>query len=488
MTPPSKKHLRPSKKQLGPSRKQVAASKRQFPALRRPLTGTEKTTSRRIRQLTTPLTQAVSQVSEQSRPVLTRVLRPVLGRLRWVSPLGRTILALGLLCWLVGARWGWTELLMVAAAALVLFLACVLLALGRTRVRIEAEVDPRRVVVGEPATGRIAVTNDGRVPMLPLLVELPVGRSAARFVLPALTSGSTHDELFVVPTHRRGVIQVGPATTVQGDPLGLLRRTLTWTEQTELFVHPRTVPLETLGAGLIRDLEGATTEDVSMSDLAFHALRDYAPGDDRRYIHWRSSAKAGRLLIRQFLDTRRSHVCVIVDAEPQVYRDATDRPTTGGHTTDRHTTDRPGEHSADLETAISVGASIAVRVMLDEQECTVAAANHLVSQANPQIMLDTMARIEPAVATPAETGLVSVALRTADAAPDASTVFLVTGPDRAFIDVQRAAGQFPPEVRKVVIVVDPAERHSIRHSAGLTVLTLAELADLRLLLAAGVSA
>ena len=62
-----------------------------------------------------------------------------------------------------------------------------------------------------------------------------------------LTPGNAHEELFVVPTSRRGVIQVGPATTVQGDPLGLMRRTLTWTERTELFVHPRTVALESLG-------------------------------------------------------------------------------------------------------------------------------------------------------------------------------------------------------------------------------------------------
>ena len=64
------------------------------------------------------------------------------------------------------------------------------------------------------------MTNEARTPMLPILVELPVGLSAARFVLPPLRPGDEHEELFVVPTSRRGVIQVGPATTVQGDPLG----------------------------------------------------------------------------------------------------------------------------------------------------------------------------------------------------------------------------------------------------------------------------
>lgn len=386
--------------------------------------------------------------------------RPAWRVVGWVSPLGWAILALGLTSWFAGARWGWTELLMVAAAALVLFVVCFVLALGRTKVRVDAEVEPRRVVVGEPATGRIAVTNEARAPMLPILVELPVGQSAARFVLPALAPGHAHEELFVVPTSRRGVIQVGPATTVQGDPLGLMRRTLTWTARTELFVHPHTVALEPLGAGLLRDLEGSTTEDISMSDLAFHALREYQPGDDRRYIHWRSSAKAGRLLVRQFLDTRRSHVTVLIDTDPEQYR--------SGET--------------DVETAISVGSSIMVRAALDEQDWTVICANQRVSRSGPQLGLDAMARIEPG-----PVDLLGLALDGTDLAPDTSTVFIVTGPHRAFIDLQRTAGQFPPEVSRVVVVVDPHADHGVRHGGGLVILTLSRLEDLRVLLVSGVA-
>ena len=438
------------------------------------------TTSRGIRQITQPLTRSIGQVAGQTEGVW----RPVARVVGWVSPLGWTILALGVVCWLVGARWDWTELLMVAAAALVLFATCLLLALGRTKVRIVAEVDPRRVTVGEPATGRILVTNEARTPMLPILVELPVGLSAARFVLPALTPGKAHEELFVVPTSRRGVIQVGPATTVQGDPLGLMRRTLTWTERTELFVHPRTVALESLGAGLLRDLEGSTTEDVSMSDLAFHALREYQPGDDRRYIHWRSSAKAGKLLVRQFLDTRRSHVTVIVDPDPEQYRSGhgrtgrTDRDVEG----DVMAANAPTATQADVETAISVGSSIMVRVMLDEQDCTIVCGTQRVTKSVPKVGLDAMSRVEPG---PVE--LLTASLAAAELAPDTSTCFLVTGPHRPFVELQRAAAQFPPEVTRVVVVVDPQADHGIRRGGGLTILTLARLEDLRSLLVSGVA-
>jgi len=435
---------------------------------------------RRVGEVRGRLRLAVRTLAERRRAVWG----PVANGLRWVSPLGWAILSLGVLCWYLGVRFGWVELLVVAAACGILVLACVALTIARVHVDIQSEVDPRRVTVGDPATGRVAVRNLARTPLLPLLVELPVGVAAARFVMPPLRAGAEHEELFVVPTHRRGVIAVGPARTVRGDPLGVLRRTVEFTQVQELFVHPRTAHLESLGAGLLRDLEGTVTEDHSMSDLAFHALREYQPGDDRRYIHWRSSAKAGRLLVRQFLDTRRSHVTVLVDTDPRSY--------TGGEDildewTGEHTGPLVAAHSApevpDLEAAISVGASIVLRVMRDEQDTTIVCGSHDISRGTPQITLDTLARVEPA-----PVDLTTLALRAVDLAGDTSILFVVTGPHRPFVELQRAGAQFGPEVRNVVVVVDPDATAGIRRGGGLTILTVTGLADLRRVMAAGVSA
>ncbi|MEO6019265.1 MAG: DUF58 domain-containing protein [Knoellia sp.] len=389
------------------------------------------------------------------------VWRPIHRGLAWVSPLGWTVLALGLVAWLFASRFAWTELAMIAVACLVLFLACVALAIGHAKVEIRTDVDPTRVTVGDPATGRIEVRNLSGRGMLPLLVELPVGRSAARFTLPSLGSGKAHEELFVVPTERRGVIQVGPATTVHGDPLGLVRRTMEWTERSELFVHPETTSLESLGAGLLRDLEGEVTPDLSMSDLAFHALREYQPGDDRRYIHWRSSAKHGRLLVRQFLDTRRSHLALVVDTSPEVYT---------------------GEDAA-VELAISCAASLAVRSILDEQDTSIICNDQRISRSTAPLTLDTLAR--------ANVGPMDIFGSTGDAAalaPDASIAILVTGSHRPFIQVQRALAQFEVEVIKVALVIDPDARVGVRRAGGLTILTVRQLADLRLVLFSGVLA
>ena len=397
----------------------------------------------------------LSRRTERLRSATRPVWGPVAAFLRWVSPLGWSILALGVACWVVGAVADWDEWAMIGAAAIALVTCCALLAVGRTRVRIDTEVDPLRVTVGEPATGRISVTNESRRGMLPLLVELPVGITAARFTLPPLGSGKAHEELFVVPTERRGVIAVGPASTVQGDPLGIVRRTLRWTDVTELFVHPRTISLESLGAGLLRDLEGETTQEMSMSDLAFHALREYQPGDDRRYIHWRSSAKAGRLLVRQFLDTRRSHLTVLVDADPDKYA--------GGE--------------EDAETAISVAASVGKRAHMDEQDFTIVCRDSTASRTSAPLAMDALARVELG-----RSDLYAMAGEGLSLAPDTSMAVLVTGSATPFIQVQRALGRFETEVLRVALTIDRDQRVGVKNVGGITLMNIHALGDLRAVL------
>jgi uncharacterized protein (DUF58 family) len=390
------------------------------------------------------------------RAAVAGAVRPVAGA---VTALGRGVLLLGLGCWVLAWRGGWAELMVVAAAAWLLVALSVLLTLGRSKLAVALVADPQRVVVGAPAAGSVTVRNVSSRPLLPLGLELPIGAGAARFTMPLLAPGAEHEELFVVPTHHRGVVAVGPATTVRGDPIGLLRRSVTWTGAMEIFVHPITVRIDSLGAGILRDLEGQTTNELSTSDLAFHTLREYQPGDDRRYIHWRSSAKAGRFMVRQFLDTRRSHVAVVVDSSEAAYGDA--------------------DH---FELAVSAAASIAVRVAQDGQEVTVVAGEHAAPGDHGPRILDTFSRAELS-----GHGLADLARRAVRMAPDTSLAVLVTGPATPFEQMRRAANEFAVETRVVTLQIDPSRPTALRATPRLSVLSLQRLGDLASLLA-GVAA
>lgn len=383
--------------------------------------------------------------------------------LQVVSRLGWSVLLLAVLAWVVAAQLGWREFSFIAFVLLLLLALSVVFVLGRMQLDVTLQVEPRRVVVGDSAAAQLGVANASGRPVLPMGMEFPVGVSVARYTLPALAPNAQHQEIALIPTSRRGVVPLGPVSTQRGDPFGLLRREVDWTDRIEMFVHPRTVPLEPLGAGVLRDLEGRTTQDISMSDLAFHTLRPYVPGDDRRYIHWRSSAKLtaaagqGSFLVRQFLDTRRSHIAVVVDVDPASYA---------------------GED--EFELAVSAGASIAVRALQDEMDLTIVCGEHVALQPPPHTALDTFSRAELNGWT-----LVRAAGRLSQLAPDVSVALFLTGSQAALPDLLRARAQVPPEVSTTVIKAVAGALLGLREAAGMPVLTIGALADLPRILTGG---
>jgi hypothetical protein len=404
------------------------------------------TWSRLESTLTRPDSPAGSVVERTSRAA--RLVR------RIVSPIGWAVFGVMIAAWLLGWQLGWREAMLLAAACLLLLVISVVFLIGRANLHVQVMLQPRRVSVGAPAAGQVNVTNISPRRMWPIRLELRVGAAIARFNLPSLASNDQHDELFVIPTSRRAVVAVGPALTVRGDPLGLMRREVAWTGVTELFVHPRIVGLDPLGSGLLRDLEGQTSNATSMSDLAFHALRTYAAGDDRRYIHWRSSARTGQLMVRQFVDTRRIHATMVVDGQPASY----------------------GSED-EFELALSVAGSVAVRAIQDEQQATVIASDEAVSDGTIQQILDGLTRAEFSEDADGTdlTGLTGQVLRTA---PDTSLAMLISGSILPFGTVRRAAAALPPEIDTVALRVDLNADPGMTTVGNITVLTLSALNDL----------
>jgi len=390
---------------------------------------------------------------------------PVWRPLTCVKSLGWTVLVLGVLGWGL-ARWmGWAEFAVLSTAALVFFAIAVALTIGRMRVLVALEVTPQRVQVGEVSMARFEITNNSSRPLLALGVELPIGESGASYTTPALGAGESYEDWVTIPTFRRGVVTVGPLQTQRGDPFGMVRRQLVWANEVTLFIHPKVTPIDPFGTGLLRDLEGQSTNDVSASDLAFHALRDYIPGDDQRHIHWKSSARLSalsgetRFMVRQFLDTRRSHVIVVTDVNEAVYR-----------------------NDDQFELALSCGASVAVRAIKDSQDLTVVCGSHKQAHPAPHIALDNYSR-----AGYEQTTLPDTVRRLGnDVIADASLLVLVTGEDAPFHNLQLVRSLVSMQVRMVVIRVGHEKGIGLRETSGFTEVSLSKLEDLPRALRGGV--
>ncbi|RUQ99268.1 DUF58 domain-containing protein [Labedella endophytica] len=391
------------------------------------------------------------------RRALTAVGAPVVRAatpvVRVVTTTGWLVLAAAVVLLVVGATLSWSELLAIGFTAVGALVAAIVTILGRTSFRVEVTLSPTRVVVGERAIGRVDITNVGSRRTSATRLELPVGEGLAVFAIPGLAPESSTDELFAVPTHRRAVIDAGPAVTVRGDQLGLFRRTVSWTDPIELFVHPVTTRLQPSAAGLVRDLEGQTTQKITNSDIAFHALREYVVGDDVRHVHWRSSARTGQLMVRQFEETRRSQLTILHTADERYYTS-----------------------SEEFELAVSVTASVATQVIREATAIDVVTEDRRLRTHTAGALLDDSCRIDVvrgATGSPRDFARDATAML-----PVPSVAVIVAGSRMTATDFRAIEKFFPAETRVIALRIAAGENPQVKIAGGLQIFTVGTLRDL----------
>lgn len=383
-----------------------------------------------------------------------------------VTPLGWTVAALVPLALIGGYAWGWTELIVLGVVGATLGVVAAAYLVGRSRLTVVLAPPPQRVAVGDEALARVQVSNPMGRRSFGQIVDVPLGAEIVPVSVPGLAPAAQVDRELVVPTARRGRIALGPVRTVRADPIGLVRRELIWTEAVELIVHPRTIDIPSTSSGLVRDLEGQPTRDLTPSDLAFHALREYVPGDDRRHIHWKSTAKTGTFMVRQFEETRRSHLVVAVSIASIDFGS-----------------------DDEFELAVSVTGSLGARAIRDAREVSVVVsavtpdfakravvALRPLATLTPTRLLDDLSVVEHG---PAALGILDVARLAGESARGVSVAFLVVGSTVTPARLRTAAAGFPPAVEVVVILCDPDHVPGRRRLGAFSVITIGSLADLR---------
>jgi uncharacterized protein (DUF58 family) len=102
--------------------------------------------------------------------------------------------------------------------------------------------------------------------------------------------------------HRRGLYILGPVHLQAYDVLGFFPRELIIEEFSELIVYPQAVDLQQanlLGEGTLFHVGLEMTQRTGFSE-EFLGVRDYRTGDPPRIVHWRLSARHGKLIVKEF--------------------------------------------------------------------------------------------------------------------------------------------------------------------------------------------
>jgi uncharacterized protein (DUF58 family) len=159
--------------------------------------------------------------------------------------------------------------------------------------------------------------------------------------IPPQGIGEAHVEVNAL---RRGILRFNGVTLTRPDALGLMRAFTRVRAPAQILILPKRYPLPPIALpGALEYQEGgvALASSIGRSD-EFVALRDYRRGDPLRHIHWRSWAKTGKPIVKEFEDEFFVRHALILDT-------FTDNP-----------------HDEVFEEAVSVAASFASTIVTQE--------------------------------------------------------------------------------------------------------------------------
>lgn len=180
-----------------------------------------------------------------------------------------------------------------------------------------------RAQVGNIAEEKFSATSTGRIPKL--WIEIADGGNMPGHLVGRVLSGMKprikYGWTLRTLCRLRGRFRLGPLTASSGDPFGLFifHRTLPDTEKI-LVVYPMTVELDVF-APSIGSLRGGDSRFQRTHQVTTNVsgTREYTPGDSFNRIHWKSSARNERLIVKEFELDPTADVWILLDLERGIH-------------------------------------------------------------------------------------------------------------------------------------------------------------------------
>jgi len=284
-----------------------------------------------------------------------------------------------------------------ALAAPPLVVAAAQLFRGRPPIRVTGRL-PARLTAGRPVTAHLDVASDrARAESLSVFFEALLPPETGFEVEPVemyLEAGAETPVRVPLRLHprRRGRYVLPGLGVARTDPFGLARSRAVWLPEHVVLAYPRYFTLEELPLPVGRRYQpgGIPLASQVGESLEFVGTREYREGDPLRKIHWPSSARLGKPVVKEYQEEYFSRIALVLDTFlPR-------RP-------------RPRERER-FEAAISLLASVAEHFSRSDEVVDILAAGPDLYEVSTgrslgslDNVLDVLACLEPSAAAPFET-------------------------------------------------------------------------------------
>lgn len=149
-------------------------------------------------------------------------------------------------------------------------------------------------------------------------VDAVPGLEPAEVMVPVVESRRATPASYVTVASRRGVRRVHTALVISGGLTGLFEARREVPAPGEIAVYPRHWKLSRFPLAAWTPAFQTVGSTRRRGGLEFFGLRDYRAGDSVRHVHWRSSARRGALVVREFEQEIPGSVTLLIDTRPEV--------------------------------------------------------------------------------------------------------------------------------------------------------------------------
>lgn len=189
---------------------------------------------------------------------------------------------------------------------------------GLEHLRHERFCRLRRARLGETVDVSVELRHEGRWPLPWVLIEdltpAALPRSGDQALVTSLHPGQRVRLRYNLTCARRGYHQIGPVLMESGDLFGLSRHFVAGEQAHYLLVHPEIVPIGGYAVATNRPVgEVRASRRIFEDPSRLRGVREYRPGDKLSAVHWRASARDGRLQTKVFEPTTMIGALVCLD-------------------------------------------------------------------------------------------------------------------------------------------------------------------------------
>jgi uncharacterized protein (DUF58 family) len=205
---------------------------------------------------------------------------------------------------------------------LLILLAWALAATSLRGIQVERRARSSRAEVGDVFEERFEIANNSRITKLWLEVsnETTMPNASGSRILTILRGRQKRSYTARTWLTSRGGFLLGPTTITSGDPFGIFRVSRKFPVNASLVIFPMLFPVRDFLSppGLLPGGKAIRRKSI---DITPHAagIREYVPGDPMKRIHWPTSVRRDRLMVKEFEQDPQAEVWLFLDTHKNVH-------------------------------------------------------------------------------------------------------------------------------------------------------------------------